>query len=307
MTVRVAIVTDDPGWHGTRLRRAFKARGIDAQYVSLAQCRLDIGSARLPVRLPGFEAALPDAVFVRGVPGGSLEQVIVRLDVLHALRELGVPVYNDARAIERSVDKAMTSFLLRLGGLPTPPTWVTENIADARAIVLRETAAGHDVVCKPLFGSQGKGLVRIRSGDDVPPPETVNGVWYLQRYVGAADNSAQWQDWRVLVVGGQAVAAMKRHGRSWINNVAQGARCEAVELDEARIRLAIDAARAVEMDYAGVDIIRDQQNRLQVLEVNSIPAWKGLQAVCRVDIAQAMVDDLVDRRMRSDSSIEAVC
>ena len=141
MTIRVAIVTDDPGWHGARLRRAFKARGVDAQYVSLTQCRLDIGCGKLPVRMPGFDAALPDAVFVRGVPGGSLEQVIVRLDVLHALRELGVPVYNDARAIERSVDKAMTSFLLRLRGLPTPPTWVTENIADARAIVLRETAA----------------------------------------------------------------------------------------------------------------------------------------------------------------------
>ena len=100
---------------------------------------------------------------------------------------------------------------------------------------------------------------------------------------------------------------MKRHGRNWINNVAQGARCEGVELDEALVRLAIDAARAVEMDYAGVDIIRDEENRLQVLEVNSIPAWKGLQAVCPIDIAQAMVDDLVDRRMRSGKSLEAVC
>lgn len=307
MTVRVAIVTDDPGWHGSRLRRAFRARGIDAQYVSLSQCRLEIGNAKLPVRLPGFDAALPDAVFVRGVPGGSLEQVVVRLDVLHALRELGVPVYNDARAIERSVDKAMTSFLLRLRGLPTPPTWITENRADACAIVLRETAAGHDVVSKPLFGSQGKGLVRIRNGGEVPPPESVNGVWYLQRYIGAPDDSAQWQDWRVLVVGGRAIAEMKRHGRTWINNVAQGARCEAAEADEPRNRLAIDAARAVEMDYAGVDIICDQQGRLQVLEVNSIPAWKGLQAVCQIDIAQAMVDDLIDRRMPSSQSLEAVC
>ena len=100
---------------------------------------------------------------------------------------------------------------------------------------------------------------------------------------------------------------MKRHGKSWINNVAQGARCEGVELDDALVRLAIDAARAVEMDYAGVDLIRDEQGRLQVLEVNSIPAWKGLQAVCQIDIAQAMVDDLVDRRMRPGKSLEAVC
>lgn len=307
MTIRVAIVTDDPGWHGARLRRAFKVRGIDAQFVSLTQCRIEIGGAKLPVRMPGFDAALPDAVFVRGVPGGSLEQVIVRLDVLHALRELGVPVYNDARAIERSVDKAMTSFLLRLRGLPTPPTWVTENIADARAIVLREMAAGHHVVFKPLFGSQGNGLIRIDSGNAVPVTEAVNGVWYLQRYVGAPDDSSRWQDWRILVIGGHAVAAMKRHGTSWINNVAQGARCERAELEDSLVHLAIGALRAVEMDYAGVDIIRDEEGRLQVLEVNSIPAWKGLQAVCPIDIAQAMVDDLLDRRMRKGKSLEAIC
>jgi RimK family alpha-L-glutamate ligase len=196
---------------------------------------------------------------------------------------------------------------LRHRGLPTPPTWVTECIADARAIVLRETAGGHDVVSKPLFGSQGNGLAKITLGGDVPPTEEVNGVWYLQRYIGAPDDASRWQDWRVLVIGGHAVAAMKRHGRNWINNVAQGARCEGVALDEPLVRLAIDAARAVEMDYAGVDIIRDELDRLQVLEVNSIPAWKGLQAVCPIDIAQAMVDDLVDRRMRSGKSLEAVC
>lgn len=61
------------------------------------------------------------------------------------------------------------------------------------------------------------------------------------------------------------------------------------------------------MDYAGVNIIRDDANRLQVIEVNSIPAWKGLQAVSTTDIAQAMVDDLLDRRMRSGRSLEAVC
>lgn len=305
--MRVAIVTDEPGWHGARLRRAFRARGIDASHVSLTQCRLDIGSASQPVRLPGFDTALPDAVFVRGVPGGSLEQVILRLDVLHALRELGVPVYNDARAIERSVDKAMTSLLLRLRGLPTPPTWVTESIADARAIVLRETAAGHEIVSKPLFGSQGNGLLKIGPGGELPPAEAVDGVWYLQRYVGARDEASAWQDWRVLVAGGRTVAAMKRHGRSWINNVAQGARCEPATLDEPLNRLAVDAARAVDMDYAGVDIIRGEDGRLQVLEVNSIPAWKGLQGVCRIDIAQALVDDLVDRRLRVKTTLEAVC
>ncbi len=92
---------------------------------------------------PGYEDRLPDGVFVRGVPGGTLEQVVLRLDVLHALKLLGVPVYNDGRAIERTVDKAMTSFVLASAGIPTPATWVTESESEVAALVRAEVAAGH--------------------------------------------------------------------------------------------------------------------------------------------------------------------
>ena len=59
--------------------------------------------------------------------------------------------------------------------------------------------------------------------------------------------------------------------------------------------LAIAAARAVDIDYCGVDIIRDREGRLFVLEVNSIPAWKGLQSVVEMDIAQALADDFLGK------------
>ena len=120
---KIAIITDDPGWHGRQLTLAFAARGFQAAYCSLTDCRIQTGEPGLPVLLPGFADALPDAVFIRGVPGGSLEEVVFYLDVLHALKTLGVPVYNSARAVELSVDKGMTSFLLQHAGLPTPATW----------------------------------------------------------------------------------------------------------------------------------------------------------------------------------------
>lgn len=301
--MRVAIITDEAGWHGARLRRAFRAHGIEARYVSLTRCRVDLGAGTHGLVMAGFERRLPDGVFVRGVPGGSLEQVVLRLDFLHLLGELGIPVYNPARAIEKSVDKAMTSLLLKRAGVPTPATWTTEDAAEARHILLRETACGGELVVKPLFGSQGKGLQRLKAGDDIPPAEQVQGVWYLQRYIPAPPG--QWRDWRVLVAGGSALAAMLRHGRSWINNVAQGARCEAAELDEALCRLATDATRALDMDYAGVDIMRDADGRLQVIEVNSIPAWKGLQSVTGFDIAERLVADFMQRRLAG--RLEAAC
>ena len=159
--LRIAIMTDETGWHTGRLKKAFRARGAEARCIDLADCRIDTTWEPHGLMLPGFGHGLPDAVFVRGIAGGTFEQVTLRLGILHALRECGVPVYNDARAIERSVDKSMTSFLLHRNGVPTPATWAGESAAFAQRVLMREAAAGRQVVLKPLFGSQGHGLKRL--------------------------------------------------------------------------------------------------------------------------------------------------
>lgn len=298
MNPRIPVFTDDAGWHGKRLQAAFAARGYEAVFVSLRDCHLELLPGRAGVHIPGFDAGLPDGVFVRGVPGGTLQQVIARLDILHALKLLGVTVYNDGRAVERTVDKAMTSFLLHQHGISTPPTWVCESRAQAHAIMLRETMAGRTLVIKPLFGSQGQGVRLIRQGTPFPLPmdEYVDGLYYLQAYVDSGEGA--WHDHRVFVIDGAVVGAMVRHGSSWVNNVAQGGRCEALPVCGDIAALALAAARALDIDYCGVDIIRDRQGRLYVLEVNSIPAWKGLQGVVGHDIAQALVDDFLTRVAR---------
>jgi RimK family alpha-L-glutamate ligase len=288
---RIAVVTDDPGWHGARLREAFAARGCDPAFVPLQACTLDLaGEPR--VVLPGCDG-LPEGVFVRGVPGGTLEQVVFYLDVLHALKALGAVVYNEARAIERSVDKGMTSFLLRAAGVATPPTWVESDPAVARRLVERETRAGHELVLKPLFGAQGEGLVRLGAAADLPPPAAVQGVYYLQRLVRSGGDEPH--DWRVFVIGGQAVAAMRRSAPGWITNVARGGRCQPAVLDAELRELAEGAVAALDMHYAGVDILRDGAGRPWVLEVNSVPAWRGLQEVCPIDLADALVADFLAR------------
>lgn len=287
----IAIFTDDPGWHGARLKRAFAARGFASCYVSLAACRLNLEGADPPIVVPGFEDRLPEGAFVRGVPGGSLEQVTFYLDILHGLKHLGVPVYNEARAIERTVDKGMTSFLLRQAGIATPATWVVNSREEALSIAKRELALGHHLVSKPLFGSQGEGLQRHETLEDLATLAESNGIFYLQRFVHCGEAS---HDFRVFVIQGRAVAAMRRYGQSWLNNVAQGGRCETVRLDDLRLcRLAEDAAKTVGMAYAGVDIIQDAQGRYSVIEVNSVPAWKGLQSVSPVVIADLLAEDFL--------------
>jgi RimK family alpha-L-glutamate ligase len=287
----IAIFTDDPGWHGARLKRAFAARGFDAYYVSLTACRLNLEGSGPPIVIPGFSDRLPDGAFVRGVPGGSLEQVTFYLDILHGLKHLDIPVYNDARAIERTVDKGMTSFLMQQAGIPTPATWVVNSQEEALEIAKWELEQGHHLVSKPLFGSQGEGLQRHEKPEDLEYLAESNGVFYLQRFIHCGEQS---HDFRVFVIHGKTVAAMRRFGHSWLNNVAQGGRCETVRLDDLLLcRLAEDAVRTVGMAYAGVDIIRDMQGRYAVIEVNSVPAWKGLQSVSEVVIADLLADDFL--------------
>lgn len=302
---RIPVFTDDPGWHGKRLKEAFAARGREAVFVSLKDCHLDLTQGKAGVQIPGFDQ-LPDGVFVRGVPGGTLQQVILRLNVLHALKELGVVVYNDGRAVERTVDKGMTSFLLHRHGVSTPPTWVCESRETAHNLILRETMAGRTLVIKPLFGSQGQGVRRLDAGSPFPVPmdEHVDGVYYLQGYVDSGEGA--WHDHRVFIVDGKVVGAMVRYGSHWINNVAQGGRCEPLAPAGEIAELALAAAHAVNIDYCGVDVIRDGQGKLYVLEVNSIPAWKGLQGVVERDIAQALVDDFLARIASRRTGLAAV-
>jgi len=287
---KIPVFTDDPGWHGKRLQEAFAVRGYQAVFISLKDCFFDLAAGLKGVVIPGFDQ-LPKFAFVRGVPGGTLQQVITRLDVLHALEMLGVKVYNTGRAVERTVDKAMTSFLLHHYGVATPDTWVCESRLEAEKLVSQASAQDAALVIKPLFGSQGNGVRLIKPGDKLPVPmqQHVDGLYYLQRYVDSGEG--QWHDHRVFVVQGKAIAAMVRHGASWVNNVALGGRCESISLSGELIALAEAASKAVEIDYCGVDIIRGQDGKAYVLEVNSIPAWKGLQGVVDIDIAQAFVDD----------------
>ena len=286
---RVAIFVDEPDWHARKLAAAIAAGGGEAVLCSLRDGAFRLGEGGSGIDLPGFAGALPDAALVRSIAAGSFEQVTLRLALLHALAAAGVPVVNDARAIERCVDKSMTSFLLQRAGLPLPPTFAGESETAAERWRAGEAA---EVVAKPLFGSQGRGLARLAPGDAQPPREAYGGVRYLQHFVG---RDSDWRDFRVMVIGGEPVAAMIRRGRSWITNVGRGGRCEPMQLSERLASLSVAAVAAVGADYAGVDLIEDRAGALNILEVNSMPAWKGLQSVAACDIAGRLASHVLAR------------
>lgn len=285
----VAILTAERGWHIGSLQRALERRGHRVHVLPITAFTGRIGAAP-GLMSDGAPLDVRDAVLVRIIPRGSLEQIIFRVDALHRLERAGVVVVNPATAIERTVDKFYTSCLLEEAGVPTPETVVAERMGDAMAAF----RAWRDVIVKPLFGSNGRGMVRVDDEEIAyrvfRALELERGVYYIQRVLGH-----DGRDIRAFVVGGRVIAAAWRRVDGWRTNLARGGRAESLELPAAWEELCVRAAAVVGAEYAGVDLLPDAAGTPHVLEVNGIPGWRGIQATTPVDIAGEIVAHLESR------------
>jgi RimK family alpha-L-glutamate ligase len=323
--VRVAVLSARQGWHTRELCRALAERGHESVVLPYEGLVARLGTAPGAARgltcageplldperaaappqpshpappptttaahAPGSGAVPADAVLARIIPTGSLEQIIYRVDALHWLEDSGVPVMNSPRAIERTVDKFYTSAILQRAGLATPETAVCERPEEAAAVF---RALGGDVIVKPLFGSMGLGMVRVSDEETAwrvfRAVEAIRGVYYLQR---AVDHDGR--DVRAFVVGDQVVGAIERAAPGWRMNVSRGAHARTIALPEEWREMALSATRAVGADYGGVDLLPARDGTVYVLEVNGIPGWRGLQEATGLDVAGAIVEQLVRR------------
>ena len=287
MAARVALAAENGSWHRDRLTAALRAHGIEPILFSLADVSV-VTNVGEPLRIPGFDGGLPDGVLLRTISGGTFEATTLRLGILHALVAASVVVWNSPAAIERCVDKSMTSLLISRRGLPTPDTFVVSSREAAAEVVRQEASPEQPLVLKPLFGSQGKGLRLVRAPDELPALEDVSRVYYLQRFV--PPTGVAWRDYRIFVSDGRVIAGMIREGDAWITNLHQGGRPRPWRVPQEAADMALSAARAVDVSYAGIDLIEEAPGRFLVLEINSMPSWSGLQTVTDVDIAATIVD-----------------
>ncbi len=280
--MHLAILSSGPGWHVQDLLRAASERGHTATLV-------DFRTLHAGVSLNGWDSLLDgaDAVIVRSMPPGSLEQVVFRMGVLHRLHADAFPVLNPPAALECCIDKYATTAKLAAAGLPVPATVVCQDADAAQAAYER---LGGDVVVKPLFGSEGRGMVRVTDAETAwrtfRTLERLQAVLYLQRFV-----PHEGFDLRAFVLAGRVVAAMRRRGgRDWRTNVAQGARAEAAALGEMETALALRAADVVGVEAGGVDLLPGRDGKVYVLEVNAVPGWRALAPATGVDVAKLLVE-----------------
>jgi ribosomal protein S6--L-glutamate ligase len=290
MTHLVALVSGS-GWHVADLERAAEVLGITFQALPFPGVSAQLGPGPQRVESNGIEMTAVDGVLVRMMPPGSLEQVVFRMDALHRVAAAGVPVWNPPRAVEAAVDKFLTLALLAQAGLSVPQTWTGQLASEALSAF---HVLGGDVVVKPLFGSEGRGLVRLTDGElawrTFHTLERLSAVLYLQRMIRHPGH-----DIRAFVLRGRIVGAMRRFasGKDWRTNASLGGRAEACVLDAEAGALAVAAARAVGAEFAGVDLIEDlDEGRLLVLEVNAVPGWRMLTKVTGIDVAVALLEGL---------------
>jgi len=279
MSMRFGILCGGTGWHVQDLLRAATEVGHSAEPIDFRRLCAEVPPTRSPF----------DALIVRTMPAGSLEQIIFRMDTLHAA---AIPVFNPPRALETCVDKFLTTARLSEAGLPVPRTICTQTSNDAMHAF---GDLGGDVVVKPIFGSEGRGMVRLTDPEvawrTFHAIEHIGGVLYLQEFV----NHPGW-DLRVFVLGERVLATMKRHGHGdWRTNVAQGGTTEPCELQPEQQMLALAAARATGAMLAGVDLLCDESGRWVVIEVNAVPGWKALAATCGIDVAAAIIRFIAER------------
>jgi ribosomal protein S6--L-glutamate ligase len=289
--MHIAVLSAGDGWHVRDLRRAASRLGHEAVAVDFRRL-----SAAVALGGPGPGGALNfldgfDGVLVRTMPPGSLEQVVFRMDLLYRQRARGARVLNPPRAVEACVDKYLATARLEAAGLPVPPTVACQH---ADAALEAFAALGGDVVVKPLFGSEGRGMVRVSDPElawrTFRTLERTQAVLYLQKFV----RHPGW-DLRAFVLGGRVLAAMRRRaGDGWRTNVAQGGSAGPARLGPDEERLALRAAAALGAPVAGVDLLPGPAGEWYVVEVNAVPGWRALAPVAGVDVAAEVVHFLAD-------------
>lgn len=287
--MHVAVLGNAGSWYCEALERAAKARGHRCTRVDFRRLCASITNSHATIVGNGIDLASLDAVIVRTMPPGSLEQVVFRMDALARIQAAGATVLNPPKAIECAVDKYLTTARLAAAGLPVPETVVCET---ADAALEEFTRLGGDVVVKPVFGSEGRGILRLSDPDlalrTLRTLERVDSVLYLQRYI-----DHEGFDIRAMVLDGKILGSMRRLSeRDFRTNVSRDARAESYTLTDAEAELALRASQTVGTRFAGVDLLYGRDGRCYVIEVNAVPGWRAFQKATDIDVADRVIESM---------------
>lgn len=280
---------NEGSWYVAELSLAARQRGHVCERVDFRRLVTQVSNDSQLIESAEVSLSNADAVIVRTMPPGSLEQVVYRMDVLLQLQQAGKIVLNHPRAIECAVDKFLTTSRLAQAQLPVPRTIVCETTEQAMEAFER---LGGDVVVKPIFGAEGRGIIRLSDPDlafrSFRTLERLDNVLYIQQFIQHAGF-----DVRVLLLNGQVLGAIKRSNpHDFRTNISRQGRASLYIANDEERNLAISAARTVHACFAGVDLLYDLAGHCYVIEVNAVPGWRAFQTATQIDVANFVIEYL---------------
>lgn len=271
----------DPDVNTLQLIEASQNLGLKTIPASIMDLSASVSHGASSFFVKDKEISKLEVCITRSLGPGPLEQINRRIDFMEHLELTGTFVVNPVYAFRRARDKYATLTTLAKAGLPIPTTFVTENAHQAYRFAKHLTT----IVCKPMTGSMGYGVMRFTDLDLAYNAfrllERINQPIYIQEYL-----QTPGKDIRAFVIGDQLLAAMHRLAPPghWKTNLAQGGKAKATKLTNELKELAIKATQVLGLEYAGVDIVETSKGPL-ILEVNSSPSWQGLQRTTGVKVA----------------------
>ena len=284
--MKIALLSRNGKLYSTRrLVEAAEARGHQIEVVDVLRCYMNIAPNCTEIhyrgrKLEGFDAVIPRI-------GASV--TFYGTAVVRQFEMMGTYSVNESQAITRSRDKLRAHQLLARHGIGMPITGFAHSPDDTKDLMGLVGKA--PLVIKLIEGTQGQGVVLAET--DQAAESVIDAFRGLDAYFLVQDfvAEAKGADIRCFVIGNKVVAAMMRQAKSgeFRSNLHRGGTALAVKLTPEERRTAIEAAKAMGLNIAGVDILRSNKGPV-VMEVNSSPGLEGIETVTQIDIADRIIE-----------------
>ena len=261
--------------------------GIDFTVVFADEIDLIVSrDDRKSIRFRNDIVSLPDSVLARTGSGTGY----FNLSVLRQFERLNVPTLPNSNSIEASKDKMYANQILAQAGLPIPKTMLTRFPCKAELV---EKVVGFPCVLKVVTGSHGAGVYLCENAKQFEDlSELISSLdgktsMIIQEYIKFSEG----RDLRVIVVGGRVIGAMQRTSTdgSFKANISRGGKGEPYDVDDEMEMLAIQVAKVLDLDVAGVDLLFHHDG-YRICEANSSPGFKGFEQALGINIPQKIFD-----------------
>jgi ribosomal protein S6--L-glutamate ligase len=289
--MKIAVLSRNPKLFSTqRLIEEIEKAGHEAMVVNHSLCDLIIEQEGPSIIYKGQRLEGVDAI----IPRIGASVTFYGTAVVRQFELMGAFSAVTSQAIVRSRDKLRSLQILSKNGLGMPKTAFT-NFSKGGEKQLIEQVSGAPVIIKLLEGTQGLGVVLAETTKAAQSVvEAFHGLKariIVQEYI----KEAKGADIRAFVVNGKVVGAMKRQGAEgeFRSNLHRGGVATVIKLSRAEKQAALNAAKALGLDVAGVDMLQSARGPL-ILEVNSSPGLEGIEGATGVNVAAEIIQFVVD-------------